>query len=338
MQAQESFSLSKLLQKLAPKVGAKVLLEPKWKMAGQIVFRNNRHSFFKYNVFGLNLHGSAKIARDKDNADYFMRKMGYRVVKNSKVFLSDSWADTIQSKKNRIDDAYTYALKIGFPVVVKPNDASHGEGMFLAHNKKELYYGLREVFKITKVAIVQEYILGKDYRVVVLDNEMVSAYERISLNIVGDGKSTVLKLLKNKLKKIQKDGRSVNIDEKDPRILMNLKSLSLSFGSVLEKNQKVFILNNANLSAGGESVDVSDTIHPFFKDLAIRLTKDMGLRLSGVDLIIDGDISKKTDKYYILEINASPGLNHYASMGLKQRKIVEDMYLKILQKISIIKG
>jgi D-alanine-D-alanine ligase-like ATP-grasp enzyme len=62
-------------------------------------------------------------------------------------------------------------------------------------------------------------------------------------------------------------------------------------------------------------VDVTDKVHPAFRDLAVKLTRDMGLRLCGVDLMIDGDVGQKPNAYWILEINAAPGLDHYAKIG-----------------------
>jgi len=60
----------------------------------------------------------------------------------------------------------------------------------------------------------------------------------------------------------------------------------------------------------------------------------MGLRLCGVDLMVDSDISQPPKKYWIIEINAAPGLDHYVKTGAQQEKIVEDMYLKILKAMQ----
>ena len=104
---------------------------------------------------------------------------------------------------------------------------------------------------------------------------------------------------------------------------------------VLQKGQKLNLLDNANLSTGGESEDVTDCIHSSFKKMAIALTKDMGLRLCGVDILVQGDITKQqTDTYWIIEINAAPGLDHYSKMGKTQEKIVEDLYLKVLKHLE----
>ena len=87
----------------------------------------------------------------------------------------------------------------------------------------------------------------------------------------------------------------------------------------------------------GDSIDVTKNIHPGFHKIAVELTRDMGLRIAGVDIMVrDGDITKDPKKsiYYIIEINAAPGLDHYVTTGIAQRKIVEDMYLKILKALG----
>lgn len=105
----------------------------------------------------------------------------------------------------------------------------------------------------------------------------------------------------------------------------------LNFRSIPDDGQKIYLLDNANLSTGGDSIDVTDKVHPAFRDLSVKLTRDMGLRLCGVDLMIDGDISQTPEIYWVLEINAAPGLDHYSKIGEAQEKIVEDLYLEVLK-------
>ena len=94
------------------------------------------------------------------------------------------------------------------------------------------------------------------------------------------------------------------------------------------------MLDNANLSTGGTSIDVTEKVHPFFKNIAIKLTKDIGLRLCGVDLIIVGDISKPAKSWYVIEINSAPGLDHYAALVKKQQNIVEALYTKVFKAMG----
>jgi D-alanine-D-alanine ligase-like ATP-grasp enzyme len=98
----------------------------------------------------------------------------------------------------------------------------------------------------------------------------------------------------------------------------------------------VFLLDNANLSSGGDAVDVTASINPAFRQLAIRLTSDINLRLCGVDLMVNEHISEPPvpGKYWVLEINAAPGLDHYARAGKAQEKIVEELYLKVLRSLD----
>ncbi len=330
----ESLILGRLLKKIAPKIGAKVFLEPEWGIAGQITFKNGRNSFFRYNTLDLNPIGASDIAKDKDYANIFMKRMGYPTVPGSKTFFSDHWAKAIDASGRKIADAYRYAEKLGFPVVIKPNSGSQGSGVSLVHTKQEFYKGMRAIFERDDVALIQKPVTGKDYRIVVLDNKIISAYQRIPLNVIGNGISTILKLVKNKQKEFLTSGRDTRIKREDPRINNKLKHQKLTLQSIPMKGQVIYLLDNANLSTGGDSLDVTEHIHAAFKKIAVQLTKDMGLRLCGVDLMIQGDISKKPDKYWVLEINAAPGLDHYSKTGKKQEKIVEDLYLEVLKSIQ----
>ncbi|MBX9906560.1 cyanophycin synthetase [Patescibacteria group bacterium] len=334
--SKESLVLASTLKKIAPRIGASVITEPGWHIAGQITFKNGTKSYFRYNTLDLNPVGASDIAKDKDYANFFMEKMGYPIVPKSKTFFSDSWAEAIGAKKRTIDFAYAYAEKIGFPVVVKPNSGSQGAGVAFVSNKKEFYTALKDIFRTDRIALIQKPVQGHDYRIVVLGNKVISAYERIPLSITGDGHRTITQLLTNKQREFVKEKRDTRIKINDPRIALKLKKQKLSLTSIPQKGEHVFLLDNANLSTGGDSLDVTKSIHADFKKLAIQLTRDMGLTLCGVDLMIDGDITKKaiSGTYYILEINAAPGLDHYVRGGKEQEKIVEDLYLEVLKRLE----
>ncbi len=324
--------LGELFQKIAPQIGAKIVMEPEWGVVGQITYKNGKKRYFRYTSIDLNTLGSSELAKDKDYANFFMKKMGYPTIPG-KTFFAKHWCQTINSKRNT-SAAYAYAKKLSFPVIVKPNSGSQGNNIILANNKAELNSALQKVFLQDKVALVQKYVIGQDYRIVVLDNKVISAYQRMPLSITGDGRSNIKKLINVKLDGFIVAERPANISLYDHRILQNLKKNKLNLQSILPKDQKVTLLNNANLSSGGDSLDVTSSLHPKFKKIAIKLTKDMGLRLCGVDLMVAGDISQSPNKYWVIEINAAPGLDHYIKTGVKQQKIVEDMYLEVLKAME----
>ncbi len=330
----ESLMLGRILRKIAPRIGATILAEPEWEIVGQITFKSGRRSYYRYNTLDLNPMGGSEIARDKDYSNFFMKAMDYPIVPDSKTFFSDQWGKAIGSPRRNIDAAYHHARKIGFPVIVKPNSGSQGVGVSLVYNKQEFYKAVHAVFKRDRIVLVQQPVRGKDYRLVVLDEKIISAYERIPLNVIGDGKSRILQLLKIKQKQFVASSRDTQIKTDDPRIAVKLKHQGLGFRSVPVNGQKVYLLDNANLSTGGDSVDVTEKVHPAFKKLAVKLTRDMGLRLCGVDLMIEGDISNPPKTYWVLEINSAPGLDHYAKIGKAQEQVVEDLYLEVLKHME----
>lgn len=330
----ESLMLGQMLRKIAARMGAKVVIEPEWGIVGQITFKSGHHSYFRYNTLDLNPMGSSEIARDKDFSNFFMRRMGYPIVPGSKTFYRDDWAKTVGSPGRNIQAAYRYARKLGFPVIVKPNSGSQGSGVALVHDKRDFYRAMHVIFKSDKIALVQQPVSGKDYRLVVLDSNVISAYERIPLNVVGDGKTTIGRLLKAKQKEFIASSRDTRIKMDDPRIAAKLAHEKLTLRSVPLKGKRIFLLDNANLSTGGDSVDVTHKVHRKFHELAVKITEDMGLRLCGVDLMVAGDISSEPRSYWILEINSAPGLDHYAKIGKAQEKIVEELYLKIMKHME----
>ena len=332
MKKSEHLVLAGMLQKLGKKIGAQVLLEPEWKIAGQILFKDGKKSYFRYNTLDLNPVGASDIAKDKDYATFFMRKMGYPTIEG-KTFFRKDFARELGVRRD-IDAGYRYAKRLRFPVVVKPNSGSHGSGVFVVRGKREFYRAMRSIFRSDRIALVQRVVRGRDYRIVVLDTGVISAYERIPLSVVGDGRSSIHALLKEKQKGFTASRRDTRIRLDDIRIAHKLGIQQLALRSVPERGKQVFLLDNANLSSGGDAVDVTKPIHPAFKKLAVQLTRDMGLRLCGVDLMVHGDIRKPPKKYWVLEVNAAPGLDHYVKTGKAQQRIVEDLYLKVLKSLA----
>lgn len=328
----EALLLPQLLKKIAPKIGAKVLIEPHWGIVGQITFKSGKKSYFRYNTLDLNPVGASDVAKDKSFATYFMRTMGYPTVPG-RAFFSDRWAKAILSTEDT-QAALRFAKRKGFPLVVKPNSGSQGTHVSVVHDEKQLKAALKEIFLDDRVVLVQDLVPGKDYRIVVLDNQIISVYQRIPLNVVGDGRSSIKQLLAKKQKGFIASSRDTRINLDDPRIKNKLRHQGRSLVTVLARGEQIFLLDNANLSSGGDAVDVTDKIHQDFKKMAITLTKDMGLRLCGVDIMVDGSIDKPAKKYWVLEVNAAPGLDHYVQTGKSQRKIVEDMYLKVLKALD----
>jgi len=313
--------------KLAKKIKAKVILEPEYEFVGHITFANGKTTIFRDTAFNINALGSVQIAKDKGYASYFLKQFGFKVPKWQTVF-SKKLNENIKIKRN-INEGYKLARQIGFPLIVKPNDKSKGEGVYKVHNREEYFTSAKQILSENKVMLIQEFCEGRDFRIVVLDGEVISAYERTALTITGDAKSNIKQLLQKLQATFEEIGRDTVIDFTDLRLKQNLKRLKLNFKSVLPDKRELKLLDNANLSSGGSAFDFTDSIHSDFKKLAIDITDKMCLKLCGVD-ILTSDITKPLSDYNIIEINAAPGLDNYAFIGKKQDKRVDDLYLKIL--------
>ncbi|MHC5823108.1 MAG: cyanophycin synthetase [Nostoc sp.] len=323
--------VTSIIQKVAEQIGAVVLLDPECTFVGLITFKNGNKTFFRTSRFSINSSGSVAIAKDKGVSSFFLNKFGYKVTEG-KTFFSEELCEEIANCRN-IDAGFSYAKELGFPVIVKPINLSQGVFVTKVHNKQEYYQVAKKILQKVSGFIVERFYNGNDYRIVVLDDEIVSAYQRIPLFIIGDGQSNVLELMQQKQETFIKNGRKEIIDFEDYRIKKNLRRRKLNFNSVIPNNNIVYLLDNANLSTGGEAIDFTENIHPDFQKLAVKITKDMELRLAGVD-ILTSDLTLPIVDYTILEVNGAPSLTHYASFGEVQTKRVENLYLKVLKALE----
>lgn len=328
-----NYLISDIITELAQELDLKVLIEPQYKYVGMITTKDGRNKFFRNTNFDLNSLGASEIAKDKSYAAYFMNNLGYRVPQQ-KIFFSPKFANVLKAN-NSTFEALEFAKKIGYPLIVKPNSQSQGVGVEKVHNEAGLVLAMDYIFNVIKdrIAIVENFISGNDYRIVIVDDVLVAAYQRLPLSVVGDSTSTISKLLQDKQKSFIAQGRDTVIKSNDPRIQHKLSNdYKMNLESVPVKGQKINLLDAANLSAGGDALDVTNIIHPTFAKLAIDVTKTMGLRLCGVDIIVDGTIDQElNNNYTIIEINAAPGLDHYAQVGEVQMSIVKDMYKKVIK-------
>jgi len=317
--------------KAGRKIGAAVIFNEDYGFAGQVRHKDGRVRYFRRAHIDINPLGASEIAKYKCYTNYFLEEMGYPVIEGM-TFFSDSFACELGSKRD-IDAAYRYAKTLGFPVIVKPNSKGQGEGVAKVYNKRDFFLCMRKALNNDTAALVQRVVPGIDYRIVVLDNKILYAIERRALEVIGDGKSTVRQLLAARQRLVKKE-RSLQLPLDDYRVLCNLRRRRLSFASVLSKGEKLQLLDNANLSTGGDGRDVSHEVHPGFKQIAIDITRRMGLRLCGVDLMVDGDISASPATYWVIELNASPGMDAFLFSRSRRAKVLQQLYGEVLNAMG----
>lgn len=320
-----------ILKRLAPKLGAKVLFEPEFNIVGLIRFRNGHKSYFWHNKFNLNSVSAARVAQDKGYTCYFLRKLGYRVPKTQTFFRTD-FSKRIGTRRT-ISEGYLYAKQIGLPVFVKPTRRSQGHGVTRVSNRAEFFLAAQTVLSYDRVLLVQKACIGRDYRIVVLDGEVISAYERVPLAVIGDGRKTIAHLLKSLQKTFIHTGRDTKIPINDIRIQMCLRRFGYDFDFVPDRNERVQLLDVANLSLGGTTIEITSELHPTVAQLAAQVADDLDLRFAGVDLICP-DATQPVSDYRILEVNSAPGLDHYGASGREHESHIDELYLKVLKAVE----
>src|SRR5699024_11142728 len=133
-----------------------------------------------------------------------------------------------------------------------------------------------------------------DCRVYVIENKAIAAIERIPANVVGDGISSISKLLKRKQRQREMNpalyGRKIRMDKETDNML---KKQNYSMDSIPEKDERVYLKSKNNVSAGGDSVDVTDVLSDEIKQIAIDAAKSIpGLVQAGVDLMVNLEQNK----------------------------------------------
>jgi D-alanine-D-alanine ligase-like ATP-grasp enzyme len=331
--------LLRLLEEIAPEYGARIAYEPKYGYAGYIEFPNRKRKFFRGTSFDVNPQGASTIAKDKEYCIFFLRQSGYSVPAGILLFSPKFRAEMFDRNPDVAmtlgcaQDAMDFVREHGFPVYVKPNEGSEGRGVSKVSDYDRLFDAVYELFPENPKVLLQECCAGRDFRVVVLEDEVVSAYERIPLHVVGDGKRTILSLLRDKLRRLREDGGGGRIGPFDRRIETELASRDLSYDAVLGPNLTVQLLANANLSTGGECVERTGEISGYFRDICVSAAKDLGLTLAGVDMITE-DISGTNAEYRIIEMNSAPGLNIFARLDKRRAEIIKRLYERVFDRLS----
>jgi cyanophycin synthetase len=94
------------------------------------------------------------------------------------------------------EDAWAAALEIGLPVVVKPKDGNQGKGVTVnVMTKEHLEKAFNTAREFRDDIMVERYLPGHDFRLLVIGNKLVAAARRDPPQVVGDGKHTVRELV-----------------------------------------------------------------------------------------------------------------------------------------------
>ncbi|HEV2802686.1 MAG TPA: cyanophycin synthetase [Pyrinomonadaceae bacterium] len=222
----------------------------------------------------------------------------------------------------------------GGTVVVKPMDGCQGKGVSL--NLKTPAQ-VAEAFEIalgySREVLVEEQLVGRDYRVLVVGGRLVAASERLSCHVTGDGEHTLAELIEIANRDpLRGDGHD-NLLTKikvDQVMLAHLQKHGLSLTHVPGAGERVFLRETGNLSTGGTAIDVTDEVHPDVRRLCERAARVVGLDICGLDLIASDIAQPLQPGNGFIEANAAPGLRMHIAPSQGQPRDVGGAIIDML--------
>jgi len=235
---------------------------------------------------------------------------------------------------------FQFVGKHGFPVVVKPNVSGFSRG---SHFPINTFFELLKAIVMVKIwwpsSVIEQYLEGKNYRVVVVKDEIMSVIRRYPPFVIGDGKFAIGDLIdqENKIRHQMKLGPVIHDIEKSFGVGRFLKKKNLSFSSVPLKGEMISLYNRISLAPGGiiETLD-SDCMHEENKALFLKILPYFNANILGIDAIFEKgiDIPHTDQKVIFLEVNSRPYLkmHEYPRYGKKQDL---SQYYDILNTIEI---
>jgi len=239
-----------------------------------------------------------------------------------------------------LDDVIEYTSRLGYPVVIKPNDGNQGKGVSLnLKNEEDVITAFNIARTYSDEVILEKYIEGRHYRALIVNGRMIACAERIAAHVIGDGENSIRKLIEiENQNPLRGDGHEKPLTriKIDSIIDLYLKKNKSNLDYVPEKGQAVYLRENDNLSTGGIAIDVTDEIHQDNADIAINAAKIVGLDIAGID-ITTKDIRQPmiNDNGVVIEVNSAPGIrmHHYPTKG-KQRNVAKEVLDMLFPKGS----
>jgi cyanophycin synthetase len=238
------------------------------------------------------------LASNKDETKRMLQEAAIPVAKGVCISLAEDVPDAID--------------KIGFPLVFKPLDGNHGKGASInVKTEAEAMAAFEHAKKYSRRIIIEKFITGYDFRVLVIDHRFIAAALREPANVTGDGIHTIQQLIETENSDPRRGYGHENVLTEisiDRETTEQLAKQGYTVETVLAKNELCYLKGTANLSTGGTSTDVTDFVHPDNIFIFERISRVIGLDICGVDIMAT-NLSEPLDATggVVLEVNAAPG-------------------------------
>lgn len=227
-------------------------------------------------------------------------------------------------------------------IVIKPKTTNFGIGITIfktEFSKEDYVKALEMAFMHDKTVLIEEFLTGKEYRFLVIDDEVVGILHRVPANVTGNGSSTIKELAEEKNKDVLRGKgyktplEKINLGEAE---VLFLKGQGLDINYIPSEGEIIYLRENSNISTGGDSIDFTDDIPKSYYEIAIKCAKAVNARICGVDMVID-NIKEEANKtnHGIIELNFNPAIHiHCYPYKGKNRRAGEKVLDLLFEDIS----
>jgi cyanophycin synthetase len=234
-----------------------------------------------------------------------------------------------------VEDAWLAAQEIAAPVVIKPRDGNQGKGVAVnISTQEQITAAFNAAVRISDEIIVERYLPGHDYRLLVIGKNLVAAARRDPPQVIGDGTHTIRQLVDAvNSDPLRGDGHATSLTKIrfDDIALGVMAKQGYDAESIPPHGARIVLRNNANLSTGGTATDVTDDVHPELAARAIAAAQMVGLDICGVDIVCSS-VHKPLEEQEggIVEVNAAPGLRMHLTPSYGKGRAVGEAIISTM--------
>lgn len=276
--------------------------------------KDNIHRFIVGCKFDNNSHGLGLALDDKYATYEVLNYAGLPVIPHEIIY-SVKNKNSFAIGANSYEYVYDYFEKCNHNIVIKVNDGAQGKNCYHVTNKKEIKKILKKLFKRHFSLSMQPYMeIRNEYRIIMLDKEIMLMYKKIKPVVTGDGKKSIRELLR----------------EFNPHFFEG-KLKNKKYNQILQKGE-VFAYNwQFNLSSGAiMSEEISSDLKEKLEKIVLDVVNKLDLNFVSVDII------DTPNGLMVLEINSGVAMAHYrkiAPCGYEKSKMIyEKAVLKMFEK------
>jgi glutathione synthase/RimK-type ligase-like ATP-grasp enzyme len=249
---------------------------------------DQRRCAFGYDL-GLNSAVAHRIANDKAATAEVLALAGIACVPHT-LFLSPEMNQYV-SEPGSWEAMLRLLAKHPNGIVIKPNEGTTGESVFMVSTKPALELAVSRIFAShLSLAISPLVNIQDEVRVVVLDGDAILVYGKNRPSIIGDGQRSLLELA---LAATPVARRSTVL----PGMIADLDKADLDF--VLPAGQRRLLNWRHNLDSGAQPKLLSDgKIRQACAEIAVRAAKAIDIRFASIDVV------QVNGAWQVLEINS----------------------------------